>query len=184
MNAALLLIDIQSDYFPGGAMEVPDAENATANAALLLEKTRELLLPVIHIQHISLRPGATFFLPGTPGVEIAKEVAPGAEEKVIRKHFPNSFRGTELESWLKSLGVNKLVICGMMTQMCIDATVRAAFDLGFEVTLVHDACAARTVTFCGRQVAAEEVHAAFLGAMGAVYAKVQSTEEVLKTLNG
>jgi nicotinamidase-related amidase len=90
---------------------------------------------VFHVRHLSTRPGSTFFLPGTKGQEIHAAVAPLGNEAIVEKNFPNSFRATKLEEGLKSLGVKNLVVAGMMTHMCVDATVRHAADLGYRITL-------------------------------------------------
>jgi len=178
MSTALLIIDIQNDYFPGGAMELAGSEAAGQQAAKLIEACRSKGLPVIHIQHISTRPGASFFVPGTPGVDIHASVLPRAGETVIQKNFPNSFRDTPLLQHLRDHQITRLVIAGMMTQMCIDTTVRAAADLGFACSLAHDACATRSLSFGGVDVPAASVQAAFLAALNGLFAKVQSVDEL------
>jgi nicotinamidase-related amidase len=182
MQPTLLLIDIQNDYFPGGAMEVHGAEGAAANAALLLAEFRARSLPVVHVQHQSTRPGATYLLPGTTGGAIHSSVAPVAAEPVFQKHFPNSFRGTLLLEHLQSQGIIQLVVAGMMTHMCIDTTVRAAADLGFACTLAHDACATRALSFGGTGVPAEAVQAAYLAGMNGMFARVMATRDIIATL--
>ena len=184
MSTGLLVIDVQNDYFPGGRMEVPGSPVAAEKTADLLRAFRDAGHPVLHLQHVSKRPGATFMLPGTPGVEIHPAAGPRAGEAVLQKHFPNGFRETGLLDALRARGVDRLVICGMMTQMCVDATARAAFDLGFRCQVAADACAARPMTFAGRTVGAEEVQAAFLGALGGVYAKVAPAAELIAELRG
>jgi nicotinamidase-related amidase len=169
---ALLVIDLQNDYFPGGAMELEGAEAAAAKAAAALAKFREQGRPIIHVRHVSVRPGSTFFLPGTPGAEIHAGVRPKPGEAVIEKNFPNSFRGTDLQKQLEGLGVKDLVVAGMMTHMCVDATVRHAADLGYKITLLADACATRAQKFAGETVPARQVHAAFLAALNGFYARV------------
>ncbi|GAB6190767.1 cysteine hydrolase family protein [Desulfocastanea catecholica] len=139
MNACLLLIDLQNDYFVGGNMALVHINQAAANARQLLEKFRSKNLPVIHIQHIAARPGVTFFLPNTNGVEINEMVSPIKGEKVVNKSYPNSFRETELLEILKKTEKDTVVICGAMSHMCIDATTRAAFDYGFNCVVVEDA---------------------------------------------
>jgi nicotinamidase-related amidase len=180
MATALLLIDIQNDYFPGGTMEVTGSLAASRRAREILARFREKRRPVVHIQHVATRPGATFLLPGTPGAEIHGNVEPLAKEVVFQKNYPNSFRGTPLLDHLRDNGVAKVVVAGMMTHMCVDATVRAAFDYGFEVTVVHDACATRSLAFQGITVAAAEVQAAFLAALSVPYARMVSAEEFLR----
>ncbi len=177
MNA-LLLIDIQNDYFPGGAMELVGSEAAGLKAGTLLDAFRKRNLPVFHIQHLSTRPNATFFLPRTEGVNIHKNVAPIEGEKVIRKNYPSAFRETALLKNLRDGGITDLVVAGMMTQMCVDTTVRAAVDLGFRCRLAHDACATRDLTFAGRTVAAADVQTAFMAALNGLFAEVLDAEAI------
>jgi nicotinamidase-related amidase len=178
MTTALLLVDIQNDYFPGGAMECAGADAAAAQAANLLAMFRDQRRPVLHMQHLSVRPGATFFLPGTPGAEIHAGLRPGGDEPVFKKHFPNSFRETPLLDHLRRSKVSGLVIAGMMTHMCIDTTTRAAADLGFSCSLAHDACATRGLSFNGVQVAAESVQTAYLAGLNGLFARVRSVNEL------
>jgi nicotinamidase-related amidase len=175
---AFLIIDIQNDYFPGGKMELEGADAAASNASRVLGRMREQGVPVIHVRHLSTRPGSTFFIPGTAGAEIHAAVKPQAGEKVIEKNFPNSFRGTELERALKDAGAKELVVAGMMTHMCVDASVRQAADLGYQVTLLGDACATRAQSFGGETVPARQVQAAFLAALNGFYAKVIPTHDL------
>ena len=177
-DTALLIIDIQNDYFPGGAMELEGADAAGAKAGAALEKFRRNGNPVIHVRHTSVRPGSTFFLPGTRGAEIHSTVSPQSNETVVEKNFPNSFRNTELKAILDKHGIKNLVVAGMMTHMCVDATVRHAADLGYKITLLGDACATRAQSYAGEQVAARQVHAAFLAALNGFYAKVVPSHEL------
>jgi nicotinamidase-related amidase len=177
MKTALLLIDIQNDYFPGGKMELVGSVHAAEETSRLLALFRKQSCPVYHIRHLSSRLGATFFLPDTVGAEIYPAVTPLSGEPVITKQFPNSFRETGLLEHFRDNGVEKLVICGMMSHMCVDATVRSAFDLGFSCIVIHDACATRDLTFGQITVPAAQVHASFMAALGAVYAQVKSTEQ-------
>jgi nicotinamidase-related amidase len=177
-DTALVIIDIQNDYFPGGAMELEGADAAGTKASEILKNFRERKLPVIHVQHLSVRPGSTFFIPGTRGAEIHAAVQPASGESVIEKNFPNAFRSTSLREDLERLGVNNLVVAGMMTHMCVDASVRQAADLGYKVTLLGDACATRAQSYGGETVPARQVHAAFLAALNGFYAKVVKTHEL------
>jgi len=179
MKTALLLIDIQNDYFEHGTMTLVGSEQAAANAGLILSRARAEGLPVIHIQHIATRPTATFFLPDTAGAQIHAAVKPLPTEKVIVKHYPNSFRETELLEYLKANAIENLVVCGMMTHMCVDATVRAAKDYGYNCTLIGDACATKNLEINGETVKAKDVHNSFLAALEYYYADVKTTEEYL-----
>ncbi len=177
-KAALLVIDIQAFYFPGGLQPLVEPEAAAKKAAEVIAVFRGAGRPVIHIQHLPKGVDR----PDPVGIEkqyrIDPAVLPATGETVIGKHHANSFRDTELEATLRKLGIEKLVILGMQTQMCVEAAVRAAADLEFEVTVVHDACATRDLEFGGTTVPAAEVHAAALAAMQSGYARVVSSAEL------
>ena len=179
MKSGLILVDIQNDYFPGGKMELVDMDAAAANAGKLLDLYRANKWPTFHIQHVSNYKGATFFLPDTQGLELHQHVAPLPGETIIQKHFPNSFRDTALLDALKAAEVEQVVICGAMSHMCIDATTRAAADLGVACILIHDACATRDLEFGGKTVTAADVHASFMAALGSAYAQLKSCGDFL-----
>ncbi len=178
MTTALLIIDIQNDYFPGGTMELVGPGAAAAKAATLLAAFRKKSLPVVHMQHIATRPGATFFRPGTPGAEIHESVRPAPGETVFKKNFPNSFRETPLLEHLRGAGISNLVIAGMMTHMCVDTTTRAAADLGFACSLAHDACATKALAFNGVEVTAGNVQVSYMAGLNGLFAKVLPAAEL------
>lgn len=178
-QSALILIDIQNDYFEGGANPLVGSLEASLKAKQVLNHFREIKSWVVHVQHLSTRPGSTFFIPDTNGAAIQSNVAPLKTETVITKHFPNSFRETGLLEYLKSNSITHLVIAGMMTHMCLDATVRAAKDYGFECTVVSDACATKDLTIQGNHVASQDVNHAFLAALNYYYATVITATEVV-----
>jgi nicotinamidase-related amidase len=180
MKTALILVDIQNDYFAGGRMELEGMEAAGKKAGQLLTFFRDNRWPTFHIQHISNYEGATFFLPSTKGAEIHSAVKPRPDEPVVQKHYPNSFRETALLDALKNDGVENVVICGAMSHMCIDATTRAAADFGFSCTVVHDACATRNLDFGKKKILAQDVHGSFMAALGSAYAKVLSCKDLIE----
>ena len=179
MKTALIVIDVQNDYFDKGTMTLVGSDKASENTRLILDRFRADSLPIIHIQHIATSPTATFFLPKTKGAEIHDNVKPSGQEKVIVKHYPNSFRETELLDYLKGKNISDLVICGMMTHMCVDATVRVAKDFGFNIVLIGDACATKDQEINGQKVKAEEVQKSFLAALNYYYATVETTQQYL-----
>ncbi|MDH5402076.1 MAG: cysteine hydrolase [Candidatus Heimdallarchaeota archaeon] len=179
MNKALVLIDIQEDYFPGGKMELIGAVEASLNAKKLIETCRINKIPIIHVRHISKSKSASFFIPDTDGINFNKNVLPLDNEIVITKHFPNSFRETELKSHLDNLGIKDVIFAGMMSHMCVDGTVRAAFDFGFTCTVVQDACATRNLSFGEATIPSDNVHGSFMSALSGTYAKVLTTKEIL-----
>ncbi len=181
-TSALILIDIQNDYFPdfaGCKMPLPTMNAAAANAALLLAAARQSGTAIFHIQHVMASTAAPFFHPGTPGSEIHESVAPLEAENIVEKNRPNSFLRTKLEALLCDRSVDRLTLCGAMSQMCVDATARAAVDLGFSVTVAQDACAAANVTHDGVEVSADMVHASIMAPLAASYATVLPTSECL-----
>jgi nicotinamidase-related amidase len=181
-QTALIVIDIQNDYFPGGKCELDGPLEAATQARKVLDAFRTANLPVIHIRHESIRPGADFLLPDTPGNELHELVQPKPGEVVFLKHFPNAFKDTPLLSHLQKAGIQNLVLAGMMTFMCVHATARAASDMGFRCTVLQDATAAKTISFNGLEVPAAHVQAAFNGALAAAYAEVINTDAYLKRL--
>lgn len=178
MKTALLIIDVQNDYFPGGRMELNNSMDAAIKIKELLEYFRKTGMPVIHVQHISMKPGASFFIPGTAGAEFNENVKPGKDEKITVKNYPNSFRNTGLDDYLKENKISKLVIAGMMTHMCIDTTVRAAFDLGYECIVAGDCCATRELSIDNLKIAAPDVQNSFLAALNGTFARVVKKDEV------
>lgn len=179
VKAALIVIDIQNDYFDKGTMTLVGSDKASENARLLLDRFRADSLTIIHIQHIATRPSATFFLPNTKGADIHDNVKPLGQEKIIVKHYPNSFRETKLLDYLKSKNITDIVICGMMTHMCVDATARAAKDFGFNIVLIGDACATKDQEINGQIVKAEDVQKSFLAALNNFYTTVKTTQQYL-----
>src|SRR5262249_51261979 len=152
------LLEIQNDYFPNGRIPLEKSVDACARAQTILHAFREKSLPVIHVQHISTHPDANYFLPCTKGAEFHSSVQPIKGEMIIKKHYPNSFKDTPLLNHLIKNQINHLVICGMMTQLTVDSTVRAAYDLGFTCTVLLDACAARHLEFNNTTISALNVH--------------------------
>jgi nicotinamidase-related amidase len=172
----LLLIDIQRDYFPGGAHPLVEPDAAAEAAARLLTAFRAAGERVVHVQHVSTAADAAFFAPGTAGVEFDERVAPDGEEHVVVKHRPNAFLGTGLESLLRSAEPDEIVVAGMMSSMCVDATVRAASDLGFSLSVAQDACAAPDLRLGPTTVPGTQVHAAFMAALDGTYARVADAD--------
>jgi len=182
MKTALILIDIQNDYFLSGKMELIGSVNASNNAKNILSTFRKIGSDIIHIQHISEKPNATFFLPNSIGAEIHSSVSPVSGELILVKKFPNSFRNTALHETLIDLKIEKTVFVGMMTHMCVDSTVRAAFDHGYKCVLLSDCCATKNLEFNGETVSAELVNAAYFSALNGTFAEVKTSDEFISNL--
>lgn len=174
---AVVVVDLQNDYWPSGKWPLVGIREAAANAAKVIEKARSDGDTVIHVRHEFLNPDAPFFVPGTEGVKVNPAVQPVEGEPVVVKNHPNSFQQTELKQMLDEKGIEEVVVVGAMSHMCIAATGRAAADFGYNTVVVHDACATRDVEFNGMTVPAAQVHAANMSALAFAYGTVVGTNE-------
>jgi len=181
-KSALILIDIQNDYFPGGKWELHKIEDSAANAVRLLEQARGAKQMIVHVHHEFLIENPPFFEPGTEGAEFHASVLPKEGEHKVLKHHVNAFRETNLQSLLEENGVTDVTIAGDMSHMCIDAAARHAADLGLNVTVVEDACSSRDLDFNGDIVPAEQVHKAYMSALSFAYANVVTTADYLTSV--
>lgn len=176
---ALIVVDIQNDYFPAGKWPLVGAHAAADNAAKIIQAHRDAGDLVVHIRHEFTSDDAPFFAPGSEGAQLHPKVLNRADEPVVLKHHINSFRETELKAILDQHGIDTLVVVGSMSHMCIDGITRAAVDFGYPVTVIHDACATLDLEFDGVKVPAAQVHAAFMAALQFGYATLLSTEQFL-----
>ncbi len=174
---ALLIVDMQNDYFDGGAMELANTQAAADNAAKLLQAFRHDNRPVIHVQHIFADDQKGFFIQGTQGSDIYSQLAPEVNECVVVKSGVNSFVGTNLERILIDQGVEELVIAGAMAHVCVDAVTRAAADKGYHCHLIIDACAAPNISAATNANSVKESTAHVLGF---AYANVSDTDTFIK----
>src|SRR5687767_10272641 len=181
LKTALLVIDIQNDYFPGGKHPLVNPLEAAQQAYMILQCLREQGGYHVHIQQVYKKPDARFFISGDRGTDIHDSVAHFEGEPIVYKHEKNAFLNTNLLELLKSWEIERVVIAGMATHMCVDATARAAYDLGFQVIIVEDACATRDLTFGDTVIPADMVQKSFLAALKA-YGKVMRSEEILALL--
>ena len=168
-KTALLIVDIQEFYFPGGRMQLQNPELAGMNAGLLLDHFRSQALPVYHVRH-------NF----EPGGDIHPYVKPQGNEPVISKDQVNAFNGTDLLELMLRDSVEQLVICGMQTHMCLEAAVRAAKDLGFSCLVASDACATRALQYEEHIISAKSVHYSTLNTLQGSYARVLTTDAILR----
>lgn len=178
---AVIVVDLQNEYLPSGNLPLVGIEDAVTTAAAVIDAARAGGVPVVHVRHKSPAAGAPFFAAGSPNVEIISTVQPLENETVILKHHPNSFRETGLKAVLDEQGVAEVVVIGAMSHICIDATARAAADFGYDVTVVHNACATRDLDFAGKTVPAADVHAAFMSALASGYATVIAADDLPPT---
>jgi nicotinamidase-related amidase len=181
-DTALVVVDIQNFYFEQGLVPLTGSVEAEAQASRVLNAFRAKRLPIIHVRHVPASVAIVDGEPTDPQYRIRAAMIPVAGEKIISKRYANSFRDTDLLEYLREKSIKKLVIVGMQTHMCVEAASRAATDLGFDVTVVHDACATRPLEFAGQKVPAALVHATALSAINGTYGRVISVEQLLKEL--
>ncbi|MBF7688235.1 isochorismatase family protein [Acinetobacter rathckeae] len=180
MKEALLIIDVQNDYFVNGKYPLHEPIAVLKNINALEHYFLNQNLPIIYIQHINNAPNATFFLKNSLGSQLHKGLLLKNNSTIIIKEFPNSFLHTNLLTTLTELSVKRLVITGMMTHMCIDTTTRAAKDLGFDNILIHDATTTRELEFNHKKIAVDDVQHSYLAAL-TKFADIHSTEAYLST---
>ncbi|MDF0750877.1 cysteine hydrolase [Marinobacter sp. 71-i] len=176
---AIIVVDVQNEYFASGKLPLVNIEQAAAKAAQVIEAARQNQDLLVHVRHEAPDPSAPFFTPGTDGVDIHESVAPQGDEPVIVKNYPNSFLKTNLKELLDASGIEEVVVIGAMSHMCIEATSRAASDFDYKVTVLEDACATMDLEFNGVKVPAAQVHATAMAALEFAYATVQSTRDYL-----
>ena len=143
MTKALLVIDLQNDYFPGGKFPLWNTDAVLKNIERAIETANAHGIPVIHIQHIanSKMGIAPFFNEGTPGAEIHPRILAAAPKApIVVKEFADSFEKTTLEATLTKLGVTELLICGMMTQNCVTHTAISKAAEKYSVSVLVDCC--------------------------------------------
>ncbi|OCG19548.1 cysteine hydrolase family protein [Gilliamella sp. WF3-4] len=167
MKQALVIIDVQNDYFPEGKFALVNTESTLKNVLKLQQYFRLKQLPIYYIQHIKSDPNANFFVKGSNGAEIHSSLLPikDLREYIIEKNFPNSFYQTNLQQKLQQESIEQLVLCGMMSHMCVDSTTRYACELGYQPILIHNACTTRDLEFNDQILSAQMVHSGFMSAL-------------------
>lgn len=141
MTKALLVIDLQNDYFPGGKFPLWNTDVVLQNIEQAISRSNAQGIPVIHIQHVARQGMAPFFNEGTSGADINPRILAAAPKApVIVKEFADSFEKTTLEETLARLGVTDLLVCGMMTQNCVTHTAISKAAEKYSVTILPDCC--------------------------------------------
>ena len=178
-NCALVLIDYQNEYVDG-AMPLGDAgAKAIANARLVLDKARQQDIPIFHITHHGAENGNVFD-PLSSNVEIVEQLQPNDGETVIVKNHPNAFYDTQLQSLLSSADKQQIIFAGFMSHMCVSSTARAAFDLGFDSFVCHDACATRDLPSASKEaISAEVMHDTAMAALQDRFSALVTTAELV-----
>jgi nicotinamidase-related amidase/phenylpyruvate tautomerase PptA (4-oxalocrotonate tautomerase family) len=178
-GTALLLIDFQREYSDAGALPLTDFALATAQATLLVEAAQQAGVPVVHVHHEATSTTAALFAPGSSGVQALGQLPVAATHHRIVKHWPSAFKDTNLSALLDQWGVRRLVLAGCMTHNCVDSTARQAMHMGYEVTVVRDACATRALPDGqGGVLSARQVHQVCLSALADRHAQVFDVHDI------
>jgi nicotinamidase-related amidase len=181
MKRALIVIDVQNEYFTG-KLPVTYPEDSFQNIHNAIDSANKNEIPVILIQHSKLEEDAVTFKKGSHEHDIHEEILKRDYDIIIEKNLPGSFTGTELESWLKENNIDIVTICGYMTQMCCDTTARQAMHLGFNVEFLNDATGTLDISNSAGEINAEELHKAVLITQAMIFSKVVSTKEWIHNL--
>ena len=181
MKRALLVIDVQNEYFTG-KLPVTYPENSFENIIKVIDFANENSIPVLLIQHTNPGKDAVTFKKGTDEHKIHYEVLKRDHDKIIEKNLPGSYTETELGSWLKENDIDTLVISGYMTQMCCDTTARQAMHMGFNVEFLSDATGTLDIANSAGHIGAEELHKAILITQAMRFSKVMSADKWIKAM--
>ncbi len=177
-NCAIVFIDFQNEYVDGVMALGELGTAAIANARLLLDKARSENIPIFHIAHHGEENGNVFD-PLSSNVAIVDGLQPIDNEKIITKKHPNAFYDTELNALIQATGKQQIIFAGFMSHMCVSSSVRAAFDLGFDNFVFHDACATRDLPDVkGSAIKAEVVHNAAMAALQDRFACLLSVDTI------
>ena len=176
-NCVIVLIDYQNEYVDGAMPLGQAGTNAIENARLLLDKARQQDIPIFHIAHHG---NEKIFDPSSSNVAIVDSLQPMNDEKIITKMHPNAFHDTQLQALIKSTGKQQIIFAGFMSHMCVSSSVRAAFDLGFQNFVCHDACATRDLpSVTGQVITASTVHDSAMAALQDRFAALVATDKLM-----
>lgn len=140
---ALVVIDVQNDYFPGGGFPLWNTDKTLENTEMAIAQARAQGGRVVHVQHVANTANgpSPFFNPGSEGVAIHPRILAAAPDApVVVKQHADSFVGTTLEATLQHWGVRELLVCGMMTQNCVTHTAISRSAEKYRVCILGDCC--------------------------------------------
>lgn len=178
-QAALIMIDFQQEYTDGVLGLGKVSEPAISTAARLMEHARKVGAPVFHVVHHG-KPGGAAFNPDTDLVKLIPTLAAADEEPIVVKNLPNAFKNTNLAELIQLSGRKQLIFCGFMSHMCVNASVRAALDLGYNNFVCSDACATRDLADeTGEVIPADVLHKAAMAALRDRFATVVRADALL-----
>ena len=178
-QTAVIVIDMQNEYFAGGKMPIPDGMQALNNSKRIVEFAHKNSMPVFFVRHLGAADGP-LFAAGSRFAEFHQDLQPGKNDRVIDKATPSAFVGTDLQKQLDGLGIKQLIVTGLMTHMCVSSTARDAVPLGYSVIIPEDATATRDLATWNDNVVDHNVlHQAALAGVADVFAAIKTTDAVL-----
>lgn len=185
MSNALIVIDVQEEYFSGRLpIEFPPRDESLAKITTAMDAASAAGVPVVVVRHIG-EPGEGAFQPDSPTIEVLPAVANRPHDLAIDKHLPGSFTGTGLEEWLRERGVDAITIVGYMTNVCCDTTARQALHMGLGATILHDAVGVPVMPgIDGNPIAAETLHNTALAPLALIGVEIQSAADWTNSLAG
>lgn len=177
MSTALLVIDVQLEYFDGEMpVEFPPRAESLERIGQAMDAASASGVPVLVVRHAE-EPGFGMFEAGTPLWELHPDVADRPRDLLIDKTLPGTFTDTELGDWVVANGVDHLTIVGYMTNVCCDTTARQALHLGMGATILADAVGTPEMPAVdGGTVPASDVQRSTLATLALLGAEVESTE--------
>jgi nicotinamidase-related amidase len=182
MKRALIVIDVQNEYF-SGQLPITYPQGHLTNILRVMDAALAHDIPLVVVQHTFPHPDKPFFQRGTPEWELHPEVQARPHNLLIEKNLPGSFTGTELEPWLRQQSIDTVVIAGYMTHMCCDTTARQAVHRGFTVEFLSDATGTLSLSNAAGEVSAEELQRAILCAQQMMLSEVISTDTWCKRIS-
>lgn len=178
-NCAIVFIDYQNEYVDGAMPLGQAGSKAIVNAQRLLDKARKQDIPIFHIAHHGADNGNVFD-PLSANVDIVDQLKPLDGEKTITKNHPNAFYDTQLHALISASGKQQVIFAGFMSHMCVSSSVRAAFDLGFQNFVCHDACATRALPDYKREtISAAVMHDTAMAALQDRFAALVATDDLV-----
>lgn len=177
MKRALIVVDVQNEYFEGGALPISYPPNSFSRIKEAIEEAQKAGILVVFVQHASLKENAGAFVRGSHLWEFHDDIKKLTPDLVIEKNHASSFVGTDLNWRLRTLGIDTVTIVGYMTQNCCDATARDASQLGYNVEFLSDANGTLAFSNNAGEVSAEELHRSFLVAQAFGFSRVLSLDE-------
>jgi nicotinamidase-related amidase len=176
MREALLVIDVQNEYFTG-KLPVTYPAGSLENILKAMDWAHDGRVPVAVIRHTSPAPESVTFRKGTPGWELHDEIKRRHADVIIEKTMPGSFTDTNLEQWMQDRGIATVAIAGYMTQLCCDTTARQAYHRKFAVNFLSDATGTLDVSNSAGSIGAEQLHRAILVTQQQRFSRVLTTDE-------